>query len=194
MSNQKFTINKINDILNNKNIPVNISTNVSNTDKDMSILRNVDDTWEDENGHIWVQKDGFRMKLDKNHEALQAIRDEIYIPKTCPKCKTVMTKWQDKKFYSLHKMCMDCVIKYEHELKLDGKYDDYAKNKIKQNALAWLKDAEAEIEVLKNSFKAEYVNEDGSIEKWEFPISPNQMKENIEKQFIEFKKEFLEKL
>ena len=30
--------------------------------------------------------------------------------------------------YKIHKKCHDCVVEYEHKLKIRGEYDDYIKN------------------------------------------------------------------
>jgi len=193
MSKQDFTLKKINSILNSTPSTM-VSMNVSKTDKDQSKIRKIGDKWEDEDGHIWEQKDGFKVRVSKNHDVFQSIRDELYIPKICPKCKNPMKKWQDKKFYRLNKTCMKCHIQFEHELRLNGTYDAYAKNRVKQNALAWLRDAEKEVVILKNSLKNEYVNEDGTIETWSSEVSPEDMKIQIDTQFLEFKKEFLKRL
>ena len=46
-------------------------------------------------------------------------------------------------------MCYDCVIDMEHELRKQGKYEEYEKNKIQANAEAWLQKAEQDVEMLK---------------------------------------------
>ena len=90
---------------------------------------------------------------------------------------------------TIHGMCLDCVVDMEHELKLDGKFDEYAQNKMKQNALAWLRDSEQEVEELKEAVlhAPEFVNTDGSLNKWELTYKPEDMKKSIEEQFEQVK-------
>ena len=49
-------------------------------------------------------------KLDK-------IKKEVFMPLSCPKCSNVMKNRLDKPNYKIHKMCFDCVINIESELK-----------------------------------------------------------------------------
>jgi len=193
MTEEKFTLNKINNILNSTPSKM-VSMHVSETEKDASMLRKDDETWEDVEGHIWERKDGLLSRTSKNFDSFQKIRDEITVPSLCPKCKKRMDTWQDKKFYRLRKMCMRCNIEFEHKLRLAGKFEEYERNIIKQNSLSWLKDAEAEVKILKESLKHEYVNEDGTIETWSSEVPPEVMKERIQTQFDTFKKEFIAKL
>ena len=44
--------------------------------------------------------------------------------------------------YKIHKKCIDCVVEMEHKLKLEGKYDEYEKNLVTQNALSYANDLE----------------------------------------------------
>ena len=86
-------------------------------------------------------------------------------------------------------MCLDCVVDMEHELTLDGKYNEYAQNKLKQNAMAWLRDSEQEVEELKEAVlhAPEFVNTDGSLNKWELTYNPEDMKKSIADQFEQVK-------
>jgi len=62
--------------------------------------------------------------------------------------------------------CVDCQVKFETELKRLGKYKEYEQNKIKQNLLAWIKDAEQDLQALKDAFEYEFTNDEGYTEKW----------------------------
>jgi hypothetical protein len=149
--------------------------------------RAVGEIWTDENGYEWEQMDGYRIK----HGKLDELRDFLYVPKTCPKCSNPMTKRLDKKYWNIHKMCSDCAILMETHLKCQGQYSDYEKEKMKQNAISWLKDAELDKEMIKEILtKNAYVNEDGSFEKWSLPEPPEVMKQKIDEQFEQFKNEF----
>ena len=116
-----------------------------------------------------------------------------------PKCrKEVCTCTKpgrnDYKMRMIHGMCFDCVVDMEHELRIEGKFDDYARNKVKQNALAWLRNSEQEVAELKIAVtKApEFVNVDGTINKWDLNYDPQKMSDSIEEQFQEVKKKIFE--
>ena len=82
----------------------------------------------------------------------------------------------------------------EHQLKLDGKYEEYERKKLLSNAEAWLKQAEIEKEVLKSTLQASFVNEDGSIEEWGEGMTEEVLVEKIDKDFEKFRTNFIDKL
>ena len=71
---------------------------------------------------------------------LTDIMSEVRVPLFCPKCKKTMKKKLDNKFWYLYKHCFDCQIDFENKLRLEGKYDDWAINKAKDNQRAWIDD------------------------------------------------------
>ena len=155
------------------------------------IKREVGDQWTDGEGNIWEQKKGYKVKLGK----LSELRNEI---NTFPKCrKDVCTctnpNRNDLKMKAIHGMCFDCVIDMEHQLKIEGNYDEYERQKMLENGKAWLKQAELEKEALKVAIKARYINEDGSVEEWD-GISWEEMEEKIENEFRIFRENFIQKL
>jgi hypothetical protein len=155
------------------------------------IKREVGDQWNDDEGNVWEQKKGYKIKLGK----LSELRSEI---NTFPKCSkevcTCMTpNRNDLKMKSIHGMCFDCVISMEHQMKIDGTYKTYERNKKLENAKAWLKQAELEKEVIKSALKARFVNEDGSLEDWD-GTSWEDTEQKIEKEFQDFRENFIQKL
>ena len=48
-----------------------------------------------------------------------------------------------QKMYKIHKMCFDCVIDYEAELRKAGLYESYEKNMMQGSMKAFAKDIEA---------------------------------------------------
>lgn len=163
----------------------------------------IGDTWEetDANGNTYVleQHEGFRIRKTKNTDIFQNIRDEIRSFPNCRKdtCTCVGTHQLDQKMRKIHGMCFDCVIEMEHELKKAGKYDEYERNKIRENALAWLRDAERDVELLKQAYTQvqQFVsNSDGQVEHWSAKMTVEEFESTIQKQFEEFKIKFLEKL
>ena len=96
------------------------------------------DVWT-ENKKTWTIKNGIKQTVSK----LDVIRKEVSIPLCCPKCNKVMKKRLDKPNYKIHKKCHDCVIEYEHKLKIRGQYDDYKKLLKAKNNLTILDEMES---------------------------------------------------
>ncbi len=119
------------------------------------------DVWE-ENGKNWTIKDGIKQNITK----LDVFREMSAIPLLCPSCNNFMKTIYDKKMYSIHKMCMNCVSTFETQLKTQGKYEEYAKNLISGNIKHFLKEYEEFLNdpaILNNN---SFVSEDGVIDKW----------------------------
>jgi len=156
------------------------------------VRREVGEQWTDEFGNRWEQKKGYKVKLGK----LSEVRKEVSQFSNCPKevCTCTTPSTADKKMMAYHGMCLECVTDMETTLKLEGKYKDYERNKLLQDANAWLKQAEIEKEILKTALKAQYVLEDGRIEEWEGGMSPEELEAKIDAEFEKFKTEFIAKL
>lgn len=163
----------------------------------------IGDVWEetDANGNKFIveQRDGFRIKKTANTDTIQQIRDELRTFKNCRKdvCTCVGTHPLDQKMKKIHDMCFNCVIEMEHEMKKAGTYDEYAQNKVRENALAWLRDAERDVELLKQSYTqaSKFVtNADGETETWAAKMTPEEFEEQVQKQFDSFKEKFLNNL
>jgi hypothetical protein len=163
----------------------------------------IGDTWEetDSTGNIFVieQKDGFRIRKTKNSEIFQELRDDLKSFPNCRKetCTCSGIHLIDKKMQVIHKMCFDCVIDMEHEMTKAGTYEEYSKNKIRENALAWLAAAERDVNMLKQTYTqaAEFVtNSDGVLETWGAKMTPAEFEETVQTQFNKFKENFLKNL
>jgi hypothetical protein len=163
----------------------------------------VGDIWEETDAHgntyVVEQRDGFRIRKTKNSDLFQSVRDELHAFPNCRKetCTCIGTHHLDQKMRKLHGMCFDCVIEMEHELKKEGKFEEYERNKIRENALAWLRDAERDVELLKQAYTQvqQFVsNSDGQIEHWSAKMTPEEFENTIQKQFNQFKENFLAKL
>ena len=163
----------------------------------------IGDIWEetDSTGNIFVieQKDGFRIRKTKNSEIFQELRDDLKSFPNCRKetCTCPGTHPIDKKMQVIHKMCFDCVIDMEHEMTKAGTYEEYSKNKIRENALAWLASAERDVDMLKQTYTqaAEFVtNSDGALETWGAKMTPTEFEETVLAQFNKFKENFLKNL
>jgi hypothetical protein len=163
----------------------------------------VGDTWEETDalGNVYIieQKDGFRIRKTKNSDLFQEVRDELKAFPNCRKdtCTCYKANQLDEKMRKIHGMCFDCVIEMEHQLKKDGMYNEYEHNKIRENALAWLRDAEQDVVMLKKAYTevSKFVlNADGETESYAAKMTSEEFEEKIEKGFAEFKKQFLQKL
>ena len=71
---------------------------------------------------------------------LTDIMSEVRMPLFCPKCDKAMKKKLDDKFWRLFEHCWDCQLDFEHKLRLEGKYDEWAISRAKNNQKAWVDD------------------------------------------------------
>jgi len=169
-----------------------------------SATHEIGDIWEEVDpvtGIVTIveQRDGFRIKKSKNSDALQQARDYIRSFPKCRKesCTCLKPHPLDETMRKANGMCFDCTIEMEHELKKEGKYHEYAKEKVRANALAWLRDAEQDVEMLKKAYTEAskvVVNSDGLTEDMQAQMTPEEFHEKIEKGFQQYKKEFMAEL
>jgi bacterioferritin-associated ferredoxin len=116
-----------------------------------------------ENKKKWTIKNGIKQTISK----LDNIKKQIFMPLCCPKCGKVMKKRLDKHNYRIHKKCHDCVIKFEHKLKIHGKYKNYINNLQNRNKLSSLNEMEAYLlDAINNTSNTSFISEQGDIEDW----------------------------
>jgi len=153
-------------------------TQVGYTSKKVSYKEG--DIWE-ENGKKWIIKDGIKQTYTK----LDKIKKEAILPLFCPNCGSLMKKRLDAKMYKIHKTCFDCVVEMEHKLRIEGKYEEYERNIIANNAESYLDDLEQYLLEAINTSNDQYVSEKGEIERWKGGIDKDefldQMKTNLAK-------------
>ena len=128
------------------------------------------DVWK-ENGKTWTIKDGIKQTISK----LDAIKKEVFMPLCCPKCGKVMKGQLDKPNYKIHKMCLNCVVDYEHKLRLKGEYDNYLKTLRLKNRLTEIDEMESMFLDLANQSNEGYISEHGELERWKGGVDINQM-------------------
>jgi hypothetical protein len=166
--------------------------------------RNIGEVWEEVDpltniSYMYEQRDGYRVKKSKNTNTLQAVRDELNTFTNCrhETCACKQPNHLDVKMRSIHGMCFGCVIEMEHDLKKQGKYQEYEQAKIRENALAWLRSAERDVELLKEVYTqaSTFVsNTEGQTENWSAKMTPEEFESTIQQQFNQFKEKFLENL
>lgn len=159
------------------------------------VKRMIGERWFDGDGNEWEQKEGYKLKLGKEWQ--QELHNYLNHFPNCSKevCTCTMPKRLDEKMKSLHGMCFDCVVEMEHKIRLDGKWEEYEAEKVKQNALSWLKEAEKDKNLIAEELsKVEFANSFGDSEKWDSGVTKEQILEKIEFEFERFKTDFIEKL
>ena len=128
-----------------------------------NVIRVENEIWE-ENGRKWIMKNGIKQTLTRFDE----LKKMLVLPLTCPQCgKPMNNSVANKKLYSIHSKCMDCVIKHETELKRDGTYKEYEDNIRKDQINGYLKDLEsAFFDTFINNSNESIISENGDIEQW----------------------------
>jgi hypothetical protein len=140
------------------------------------------DTWE-EDGKKWTIKNGIKQSITK----LDKFKHLISLPLTCPSCKKPMKANElNKKMYSVHKVCLNCVVDMESKLKLEGKYEQYEKNILNMNKNASLEEFEQALDSWLEE-KDTFVTEQGDIESWQGG-DKNQIYKQLKEKIQEFRK------
>ena len=134
------------------------------------------DVWK-ENKKTWTIKNGIKQTISK----LDAIKKEVFMPLCCPKCSKVMKKRLDKPNYKIHKTCFDCVIDFEHKLRIRGEYDDYIKKLEAKNSLDIVDEMESYLLDAINTSNEGFVSEDGVVERWKGGVDKTGFSSKIKK-------------
>jgi len=134
------------------------------------------DVWT-ENKKTWTIKNGIKQTISK----LDKIKKEVFTPLCCPKCSKVMKHYLDINNYKAHKKCHDCVVKFEHKLKIKGtdKYYKYIDNLRINNKISVIDKTEAYLLDVVNSSNDSFISEQGDIERWIGGIDKEKMTKDI---------------
>jgi hypothetical protein len=121
------------------------------------------DVW-DEAGKKWTIKNGIKQTVTR----FDKLKEAINLPLTCPKCGKAMKNHNlNKKMWPLHKMCFDCVVVMETELKRTGQYEEYVRSLTTRGVKTYITELEsALLELALEDSNEEFVTEQGDIEKW----------------------------
>lgn len=119
------------------------------------------DIWESDS-RTWTIKDGIKQNITKLDKAKKA----HVMPLLCPNCKKVMKNRNDKSFYNLHKKCFNCVVDFEHDLRKQGKWEQYQRD-IKNGEIdKQIEEFKVYMEEKLNESNGGFVTENGDVEKW----------------------------
>lgn len=122
--------------------------------------------WEDSKGNRWKKENGYRKKLSKYAK--------VIIEKRCKECNKD-TRWGnylDDRVWPKTGFCYGCFVENETKLKIAGVYEEYNKCRDLKNVKSFLLDHKKKMEEAKlfceqnQGEKIQFLNEDGSSEKW----------------------------
>ena len=89
------------------------------------------------------------------------IMQDVRMPLFCKKCDKLMKKRLDDKMWGLYNHCFNCQLQFEHKLRLEGKYDEWEKEKVKQNKISFIKDQIQSLEEWRDKKAPEFYNNVG---------------------------------
>ena len=147
------------------------------------------DIWT-ENKKTWTIKNGIKQTISK----LDTIKKEVFMPLCCPNCGKVMKKRLDKPHYRIHKKCYDCVIEFEHKLRIKGQYKKYQKAIKAKNSLEYLEVIESYLLDAVNTSNEGYVSERGEVERWVGGINKEKLVKDIVQNAEEARKKLKNKI
>jgi len=120
------------------------------------------DVWK-EGRKTWTIKNGIKQTVSK----LDAIKKEVFMPLSCPKCSKIMKNRLDKPNYKIHKKCFNCVVEFEGKLKhVPGRYEKYISELKAKNTLDIVNEMESYLLDAINTSNSGFVSEDGVVERW----------------------------
>jgi len=160
-----------------------------------TIERNIGDVWE-EDGILWEQKEYGKVKQSKSSSELAKVRQLVQKLSECKSetCKKTKFGPTDKKLIKKTGYCSSCLAEKEAPIKRDGLWEAYEQYKIYSNmaaygteVLAKWNDALYEVTNIH-----EYINDDGSVEKWSSNEDVQTLKAQIETDIENGKKELIE--
>ena len=124
---------------------------------------------------------------------LSDVMKQARMPMFCPKCDVIMKKRLDNKFWNMYGHCFDCQIKIENKMRIDGTYEEWEKNKVRENKISFIKEQIQAIEEWKNIKAPEFFNNVGvnepMLEKEKWDIDVEKIKKEAEEAIEKFTKE-----
>ena len=123
-----------------------------------------------------LEREVERKKSNEKFEATKGAR----MPWFCGKCKKIMKKHLDEKMWYLYNHCFECQVDIENKLRISGKFDEWAQQKVIANKLSWIRDQKQSVEEFKKQDKVEFweqIRPDGySVDKEKWNINFDSVK------------------
>lgn len=142
--------------------------------------KEVGEIWTDKEGKTWEQKDGYKISVSQ----MDDVRKYLEKLNTCQTedCNTIKYSNADKKLIRKTGMCATCLAKEEAKLRADGTYPYYEDYKITNNQLSYVIDLKSQFEegLRGVSQTLEFINEDGTIQKWHYDIDIDKVKQDLQ--------------
>jgi len=156
--------------------------------------------WIDANGKKWIKKNGTKRAI--NNVSSSTIEST---KRHCMDCNMDI-RWgnrYDEVLYNKTGRCQECLAKFETQLRLNGKYDDYEQKKLLQNQLSQAKEFRIKVQesydFVSTHEKISFPNGDGTLDEWTIERRENILKDlktdlkKIDKQIVKIEGK-LEKL
>ena len=168
---------------------ITVSMFETDLDKDIKAKDNlkVGEEYKDRNGTTWIRNESGGL------EQKNSFLGKFTMPLFCPEkgCGKIMKGKADTKMWTYHGKCMDCVAKMETKMRIDGTYEEYARNKVQANVEAWIKDMEGLLKDWNKDQAREkmqfIMNSSGEMETWDTKDSENKDKTRLEEVLQEVK-------
>lgn len=138
------------------------------------------DIWE-EGGITWTIKDNLKQNITKLDSAKELAKTPLF----CPKCSKIMKKKVDPDYYRSHKMCFDCVVDFEHELRKKGEWDSYQKNIKNDRIDNMIEEFKSFMDEKRYEKSDNFVTEAGDVERWFGKIDQDRVDDYI-KETVEY--------
>ena len=119
------------------------------------------DIWE-ENGKKWTIKNGIKQTVTKHDK----LREITKFPLKCVCDKPMKPTKLNKKMWTIHGKCFDCVIEHETHLKATGQYEKYVSKLMNANKNTFVTDYEQAVEAYMADTSDTFMSEAGDIENW----------------------------
>ncbi len=137
-------------------------------------LRKEGDIWT-ENGREWTIKNGLKQNITRLDKA-----KEVSMPMFCPTCKKIMNQNNDKLFWDNYRRCYNCHVDFEHDLKLNGLWDDWKKAMTNNAVDDYIKNYKSWAEEMLTNSNQGFVTEAGDVENWKGGINKELAQKSID--------------
>ena len=91
------------------------------------------------------REDKVTAERERKNDRMEALKG-AKMPWFCPECDKVMKSSLDDKMYRLHNHCFDCQVKFENNLRIEDKYEEWEEKKVLNNQLSYIRDQIESIE------------------------------------------------